>query len=125
MKQMFFYFLLFVLAGVGACKGRESQPTPVKAILETSATGEFRLSDKAIRTIGLVMQPIQSASETIPESALVHSLDKMGVYRFRKGWFKFIPLETRSAELASGDQIVVQGVALLRVAEMDAFGGEE
>ena len=31
----------------------------------------------------------------------------------------------KSSEIAESDEIAIEGVALLRVSEMDAFGGEE
>lgn len=105
-----------------------------KAVIEASKTEGFKLSDVAKQTIGLGTQQIEASSEVLlPKQAIVHSMDQTAVYRVRKGWFKFIPVELRgelgpqvkvySTELKSGDQVAVKGVALLRVSEMEAFNG--
>jgi len=108
-----------------------------KAVLEISKTDGFRLSEKATSKIGLATSPIESAPEfTIPENAVVHSLDILAVYRLREGWYKLIPVEVvrkkgaelvvRSPDIKSGsDRVVTRGIALLRATEMEAFGGEE
>ncbi|MEK6578046.1 MAG: hypothetical protein AABZ55_02355 [Bdellovibrionota bacterium] len=114
----------------------ETIPQQNKAVFETSKTEGFKLTKKAIQTIGVAIKPIVINSEiTLPKDALVHSLDQIAVYRLRNSWFKLVTIEViresgsqvivRSLELKSGDQVVIQGAALLRVSEMDAFGGGE
>ncbi len=116
---------------------KEDPPVKKKAVPETSKTDGFRLSEKATRTISLVTKPIVSAPEfTIPVRALVHSLDLLGIYRLRNGWYKLVPIEVvrkkeseltvRSHEIkADTDRVVTNGIELLRATEMEAFGGGE
>lgn len=108
---------------------------PTLAVLEANLKDGFRLSDKAKKVIGLVTKPLGLKPHVIPPSAVVNYGDRVGVYRLRNGWFKLIEIKnsdelqgsvaTSSAELKDDDQIAVEGVALLRVSEMDAFGGEQ
>lgn len=108
---------------------------PTLAVLEANLKDGFRLSEKAKKVIGLVTKPLGSKPRTIPPSALVNYGDRIGVYRLRSGWFKLIELQNSSAanttlnvntsELKDEDEIAVDGVALLRVSDMDAFGGEQ
>lgn len=105
------------------------------AVLEANLKDGFKLSDKAKKVIGLVTKPLGAKPHLIPPSALVNYGDHVGVYRLRNGWLKLIELQnnevgkgamlTSSAELKDDDEIATEGVALLRVSEMDAFGGEQ
>ena len=135
------YFSLFLIASTlwqfNLCLAAEELHVKKKAVPETSKTDGFRLSEKAIRTIGLIAKPIESAPEfTIPEKALVHSLDLLAIYRLRGGWYKLVPIEVvrkkgselvvRSQEIKPGsDRVVTNGIELLRATEMEAFGGGE
>lgn len=91
----------------------------------------IQLAPKAVQVIGL--QTTQISGTKIPESALVFYQDKVGVYRLRDGWYRLIPLNPvvgsggyvlPGAEFLPGDRLVIAGVALLRVAELDAFSEE-
>lgn len=136
LKQFFLFVSAFILLGTATANAQESIMVPEKAILEVSQADGIRISDKAIKTLEIVTNSLSPGSESfsIPPSAIIHSLDKVGVYRLRNGWFKFIEVKmlersskrttVYSSELHSSDQVVIQGVALLRVTEMDAFGGE-
>lgn len=108
---------------------------PTLAVLEANLKDGFRLAEKARKVIGLVTKPLGSKPHMIPPSALVNYGDRVGVYRLRNGWFKLIEIKNNEAlkgsvvtsgvELKDDDEIAVEGVALLRVSEMDAFGGEQ
>lgn len=108
---------------------------PTMAVQEASLKDGIRLTDKAKEVIGVETRKIGSSPFAAPTAALVHFGNRIGVYRFRNNWFKLIEIKVISkkensvtfsaAELKDNDQIVVAGVALLRVSEMDAFGGEE
>lgn len=133
-------WIIFALAlgltcSVNAEEGSPRAKTP-PAILEASAEKGLRLSEKAQQTIGLAMaKTTPSDRQSLPLSALVYYQDHVGLYRFRAGWFKLLEVQllekgssqasVRTKDLAPGDQIVVGGVPLLRVAEMEAFGGGE
>lgn len=125
-------FLLIVALAV-ADEGGEA-PANVgegKAIVAADAKTGLKLSEAAAKTLGL---KTMEAARRVPASALVYFHDEVGVYRLRGGWYKLVEVEIVSKgrevvietdELKPGDRIVVAGAALLRVAELDAFGGEE
>ncbi|MBL7542592.1 MAG: hypothetical protein JNL11_02195 [Bdellovibrionaceae bacterium] len=108
---------------------------PNMAATEASLKDGFKLTDKAKEVIGVKTKSIGSKPYSIPNEALVHYGDKVGVYRLRDGWFKLIEVQKTnkdsgtstisSSDLNEKDQIAIEGVALLRVSEMDIFGGEE
>jgi hypothetical protein len=108
---------------------------PNMAASEASLKDGFKLTDKAKEVIGVKIKNIGSKPYSIPSGALVHYGDKLGVYRVRDGWFKLVEVQSTnkengtstisSSELNEKDQIAIEGVALLRVSEMDIFGGEE
>lgn len=113
---------------------------PGKAISAVSHDLGFSLSEKAKEALGIQYFKIEenSVSYFIPSSALVTYQEYQGVYRYREGWFKLLPLTSvrtsnpkliniraSESELKSGDQIVVHGAGLLRVADLDAFGSAE
>jgi len=64
----------------------------------------------------------------IPKEALVVSLNKRGIYRYRNGFFKILPVKIEGEDentftvavkgLRSGDEIAVGGVGLLRVTDV-------
>ncbi|MBL0250256.1 MAG: hypothetical protein IPQ26_06350 [Elusimicrobia bacterium] len=75
---------------------------------------------------------------TLPKSAIAtFKKDETGVYRLQDGYYKLIEGEARprgllvrfiphrKKDLRPNDQIVVEGVPLLRVAELDAFSTGE
>ncbi len=107
-----------------------------KAITAISHEEGFQLSEKAKEILGLKYLPVSfSLLDSPPGESLVYFQEHVGVYRLRKGWFKLIEVEKsvksensfsiRSPELEPGDQIVTKGTGLLRVADLDAFGGIE
>ncbi len=65
---------------------------------------------------------------TIEKTTLVTSRESKGVYRFRGGFFKLLPVETikevngkylvKVKGVDFGDQIVINGTGLLRIADV-------
>ncbi len=107
---------------------------PTLAVQEANLKDGFKLSDRAKEVIGVKTKKLGIKPFSVPQSSIVHYGDKVGVYRYRDGWFKLIEVqiikksqavEISSSELRDNDEVADQGVALLRVSEMDAFGGEE
>ncbi len=96
---------------------------PGKAILEAHEEDGIRLSDKAIKRLKINTTILSQRPFSYPTSALVKHQEETSLYRHRQGWFKLIPPD--SEDLKPGDEIVVSGAALLRAAELDAFGEEE
>lgn len=99
-----------------------------KAIEEVDEEKGFEMSDEAKNTIGVKLKDFTQSPIIIPKEALVVSLDKRGIYRFRHNFFKMIPAkiedETQSTftvavnDIKEGDQIAVGGVGLLRVTDI-------
>ena len=127
---------LFLLSSFSNLHAQEQEAAgtfragPTLAVQEASLKDGFKLSEKAKEVIGVKVKSLGARPFNVPTSALVFHGDKVGVYRFRDGWFKLIEVQrsgssVSSSELRENDQIAIQGVALLRVSEMDAFGGEE
>lgn len=129
----FIFSTIYLLAFVGSIARGEERPG--KAIFETSSELGMKIREKALANIGVTTVDLPNLNASIPIGALVSFQDKVGVYRLREGWFKLVRVEVirssekevavRSSELKLGDKIAVHGVGLLRVSEMDAFGGGE
>ena len=107
-----------------------------KAVLEAGAKQGLRLAEKALKRLGIRTQRLVGpGSYRVPLPALVYAEEEVGVYRLRGGWFKHVDVEVssktrdwaivRSGELRAGDELVIAGAPLLRVAELDVLGGEE
>lgn len=119
--------------------GGEEQPSGTgvgKAVLEASKKDGLRLSEQALKNIEVVTSPVSVTGPLkLPLSALVFSQADVGIYRLRSGWFKFIEIKiiakaktdatVQSAELKSGDLVVVQGADLLKLAELNVWSGGE
>lgn len=129
-------FAVFLLALPTITSIHAEEKTPEKAVIATSEKDGMKLSDAALKTIEVKTEKISSTegSFQVPISSLVYSLDRIGIYRQRSQWIKFIPVEIlkkhnpstiKTTDLQSGDLIIVQGVPLVRAAEMEAFQGEE
>ena len=109
---------------------------PGNAVTAASPETGLQLSDEALKTLGVKTQPLP-ANNVFPKQAIVMFKNETGVYRLRDGWYKLIEGETepqgnrvrftphKRQDLRPGDQIVVEGVPLLRVTELDAFSGGE
>ncbi|MFT6068094.1 MAG: hypothetical protein ACJAT2_002341 [Bacteriovoracaceae bacterium] len=99
-----------------------------KAIVEVDEVKGFKLSKEAIKTLELKLKTVDGSSFKIDKKTLVASKDKKGVYRFRGGYFKFLSAKILKEETNGymvevkgvdfGDQIVVNGVGLLRVTDV-------
>ncbi len=112
---------------------------PDHAVTEANRENGFKLSEKAIQTLKVKAQALSAqAPYALPSQAIVHFKGKSGVYRFRAGWFKLIEgsevkagsqqaaFKPKKAEdFQKGDQIAIQGVPLLRVAELRVFSDSD
>jgi hypothetical protein len=106
-----------------------------KAIEEVDEKKGFKLSKEAIKTLKLKLNTVDGSSFKISKKTLVASKNEKGVYRYRAGFFKFMPAKIIK-ELSDGyqvdvkgvdfgDQIVVTGVGLLRVADVYSTDNSE
>lgn len=137
MRLFHLSFLMLMLAfNISFLNLALSEVREGKAVYEISGEKGMRLTAAALKNIEVSTKKINAKPpDSIPLSGLVQFQNRFGVYRLRDGWFKLIPVKINrkdksevsfvSAELDENDEIVITGVALLRVAEMDAFGGEE
>ena len=99
-----------------------------KAITEVDEKKGFKLSKEAIKTLKLKLQTVDGESFKISKKTLVAFKKSKGVYRFRAGFFKLLPASINKEHsdgymitakgVDFGDQIVVDGVSLLRVADV-------
>ena len=117
-------------AGHGGHEGHGSSKAigKGKAIEEVDETKGFRLSEEAKETIGVKLREPSESPLVIPKDALVVSLDKRGIYRYRNGFFKMLPVKIEGEDkktftvavngLKGGDKIAVGGVGLLRVTDI-------
>ena len=106
------------------------------AIIDVHDNGHrFKLSDKAIASLKLKHEAISSLDKgtyKISKNTLVSFGEEFGVFVVRDGWFELIEVEIKSRKkdfisissknLNKSDQIVVSGVPLLRVAQLEASG---
>lgn len=99
-----------------------------KAIEEVDEKKGFKLSKEAIKTLKLKLDTVNGSSFKISKKTLVASKNTKGVYRFRAGYFKLLPAKIKKelpdgymVEVSGvdfGDQIVIDGVGLLRVTDV-------
>jgi len=110
---------------------------PGNAVTAADREKGIQLSAEAVATLGIKTQPRPSGG-SFPKQAIVYFKDETGVYRLRDGWYKLVEGEARpeaggrarfapnrAADLRAGDHVVIDGVPLLRVTELDAFSGGE
>lgn len=108
---------------------------PNKAITEADHEKGFKLSPEATKTLAIKSAPathLTSGGGIVPKSALAFFQGEVGVYRLRDGWYKLVEVtltpktsSIKTNEFKANDQIVVEGVPLLRIADLDASGGNE
>ena len=107
-----------------------------RAIVEIKNEGKlFKLATGAIKTLSLQTVKLDTPNKgfyEIPSSAVVDFQDEIGIYRQKGDWFELVEVKVvqrgkysakvNSPKLAKNDQIVSQGVPLLRVAHLEASG---
>lgn len=109
---------------------------PGKAVIAANAKEGMRLSEAAIKRLGVDFQPAKSGETLdLPLASLVTTRDETSVYRLRDGWIKRVEVQLRSKSASSakvrvesmkpGDRIVVTGAPFLRLAELDVLGSEK
>lgn len=105
-----------------------------KGILEANEKRGFKLSPEAMKNFELKFMKLTGDGPwTLPKSVLVHSGEKVNLFRLRSGYFKRIDFQTLrksgseltvdSDDMREGDDIVLVGLGFLRIAELAAFGG--
>lgn len=111
-----------------------SQVGPGKGIVSASEEEGIQISPQAEKNFEIqkVKVPNQLQFE-LPKSAIVTAGTEVNLYRYREGHYKRIDFDlvaksngkvtVKSKDLRAGDEVVVQGTGLLRIAEIAAFGG--
>lgn len=99
-----------------------------KAIEVVDETKGFKLSDEATSSLKIKLETVSGSEFEIKKSTLVASKSLRGVYRYREGFFKFLEVKIKkeigdsyviSVEgMKFGDQIVVDGLSLVRVSDI-------
>lgn len=99
-----------------------------KAIELVDENKGFKLSKDAVKTLEIKLESINSGEFEIEKTVLVTSKGLKGIYRYRNGYFKFISVESikeikgkyliKLKDFKFGDQIVTNGIGLLRVADV-------
>ncbi len=118
--------LMITLLAIGAWASEEheegggARTGEGKAILEASAERGMKISEKALKRLGIRTARLANPAR-IPKSALVQSAEETSVFVVRDGWFKRVHAD----DLKGGEMIVIAGAPLLRVAELDVLGVEE
>ena len=119
MKNKIIFLVLVGFVAV-AVADENAQVGPNKGILEASEHDGIKLSAEAEKSFSIQRVQLSSSGHPeIPRLAIVTALSEVNVYRYRSGFYKRIDL----SEVKPGDEIVVQGMGFLRLAELSAFGG--
>jgi len=99
-----------------------------KAITAVDKVKGFKLSKEAIKSLEIKLKTVEGSIFKITKKMLVSSKNKIGVYRFRGGFFKLLDakilkeikggykVEVKGVDF--GDQIVINGTGLLRVTDV-------
>jgi hypothetical protein len=99
-----------------------------KAIVDVDEKKGFRLSKEAVKTLKLRLKNVDGSTFQIDKKTLVASKNTKGVYRYRAGYFKLLPakiikevkggyrIDVKGVDF--GDQIVIDGVGLLKVTDV-------
>ncbi len=107
---------------------------PEKGILEVNEESGFKLSPEALKNFEIKTQKLSSQGPwELPLSARLLSQEEVNLFRVREGFFKRIDfnllsksqttMKITSADLKDGDEIVINGIGFLRIAEITASGG--
>ncbi len=112
-----------------------SQVGPDKGILEANEASGIKLAPQAEKNFAIkrIKVPANGIVE-LPKKAIVTAVSEVNIVRYRDGFYKRVDFEEvnrtpttvmiRSKDLKSTDEVVVQGLGFLRIAEISAFGGE-
>lgn len=144
MKQAFLIFLAIGLFSFGYVAkahedhehGNEERENigPGKGIISASEEEGIQISPQAEKNFGIERQEVISSDPIeIPKSAVITTGMEINVYRYRKQHYQRIDIDIikksgqqvliKSRHLKPGDEIVIRGMGLLRIAELAAFGG--
>lgn len=130
-----FLFIIFSTISISLWADEETaskSPSvgPDKAVLEASPEKGIKLSDKAKTTLGVQTQRI-SKNLSVPHAALIFERNEIGIYVKHGDFYKYLEVEVKnttspqstieSPKVKEGDDVVIEGAALLRLAEINVF----
>lgn len=129
-------FCVFVIATPALAEEEEtaSRFGPGKAIEAFSEEDGFKMSQKAIATLGVRFASIRGKGPwRVSKSSLIHIKQSTAVYRKYDGWISMVLVkvvsQTRdtalitSQDLEAEDEIAAQGVQFLRMTDADLNAG--
>jgi len=131
------YLLLCVFAFPVVAIGEEEAASrfgPGKAIEAFSEEDGFKMSAKAISTLGVRFDSIRGSGPwRVSKSSLIHIKQSTGVYRRYEGWISMVLVKVvsqtgdtaliTSQDLEPEDEIAAQGVQFLRMTDADLNAG--
>lgn len=118
----------------GEHEEENSQIGQGKGIVSASETEGIQISVEAEKNFEIKrVKFLESTIFEIQKSAIVTAGTEVNLYRFRNGYYKRVDFDLikksektifiKSKDLKNGDEIVIHGTGLLRIAEIAAFGG--
>ncbi len=107
-----------------------------KGIIEASEKLGFKLSPEAIKRIGFkTIKFTPTFPCKISIDSILESKNEVNIYRIREGYIKRIDfekirtinnfIEIKSNELKIDDEIILDKIGFIRLAELAAYGGNE
>ncbi len=107
---------------------------PGKAIEAFSEEDGFKMSPKAIATLGVRFESVRGSGPwRVPKSSLIHLKQSTGVYRKFDGWISMVLVKVisqtkdtaliTSPDLEPEDEIAFQGAQFLRMTDADLNAG--
>lgn len=126
--------LLFPLAVFSDEEEMSSRFGPGKAIEAFSEEDGFKMSPKAVSTLGVRFESVRGSGPwRVPKSSLIHIKQSTGVYRRYDGWISMVLIKVvsqtsetaliTSQDLEPGDEIASHGVQFLRMTDADLNAG--
>ncbi len=100
------------------------------AVTEFKKEEGFKLSEEALKTLGVDFQTLKGTSNwSLPSDAIVHLKHTSGVYRRLDGWITYVIVKIQkksrdivsitSEDLQPGDEVATKGTQFLRMTEVD------
>lgn len=107
---------------------------PGMAVTAHNPEEGFKMSDKALQSLGVTFKKAAGASPwSVPEAALVRIKQSTGVYRRYDGWITFVLVKViqktadgvaiTSEDIQAGDEVAVTGASFLRMTDADLNSG--
>ncbi|WP_413580696.1 hypothetical protein [Bdellovibrio sp. HCB288] len=133
---MFFYLSCFFGEAFAhdAAIGEATRIGPGKAIEHFDAEQGFKLSQKAMKSLGVSFKPLTGKGPwSVPKSSIVQIKQSHAVYRRYDGWISMVLVKVisdgkdsvliKSEDLEAEDEIAVKGVPFLRMTDSDLNAG--